>query len=80
MARLLVGWLAGHLIGWWLSPVWLASRLGHQAASSGIFALSSREGGLGVLFSDKNPALPKDQIDQLKKALPKCNIYSNPTK
>ena len=27
-----------------------------------------------------NPALTKDQIDQLQKALPKCRIYSNPTK
>ena len=27
-----------------------------------------------------NPALTKAQIDQLKKALPKCKIESNPTK
>jgi Leucine-rich repeat (LRR) protein len=27
-----------------------------------------------------NPAIPKTQIDQLQKALPKCKIYSNPTK
>jgi len=27
-----------------------------------------------------NSAIPKTQIDQLQKALPKCKIYSNPTK
>ena len=27
-----------------------------------------------------NPNLTKAQIDQLQKALPKCKIYSNPTK
>jgi len=27
-----------------------------------------------------NPDLTKAQIEQLKKALPKCRIYSNPTK
>ena len=27
-----------------------------------------------------NPDLTKAQIDELKKALPKCFIYSNPTK
>jgi Leucine-rich repeat (LRR) protein len=27
-----------------------------------------------------NPALTKAQIDELQKALPKCYIYSNPTK
>jgi hypothetical protein len=27
-----------------------------------------------------NPDLTKAQIDQLQKALPKCGIYSNPTK
>ena len=29
---------------------------------------------------DNNPALTKAQIAELQKALPKCNIYSNPTK
>ena len=33
--------------------------------------------GLGL---NDNPALTKAQIDELKKALPKCKIYSNPTK
>jgi hypothetical protein len=27
-----------------------------------------------------NPDLTEAQIDQLQKALPKCSIYSNPTK
>jgi hypothetical protein len=27
-----------------------------------------------------NPDLTKAQIDQLQKVLPKCRIYSNPTK
>jgi Leucine-rich repeat (LRR) protein len=32
------------------------------------------------LYLENNPALTQAQIDQLQKALPKCNIYSNPTK
>jgi len=35
---------------------------------------------LSVLFLDGNPDLTKVQIDQLQKALPKCEIHSNPTK
>ena len=35
---------------------------------------------LEVLELQYNPALTKAQIDALKKALPKCKIYSNPTK
>jgi len=35
---------------------------------------------LVVLHLDYNPDLPKAQIDQLQKALPKCVIRSNPTK
>ena len=34
-----------------------------------------------LIFLDlSDPALPKAQIDQLQKALPKCRIISNPTK
>ena len=32
------------------------------------------------LFLNNNPDLTKAQIAELKKALPKCTIYSNPTK
>jgi len=32
------------------------------------------------LILNDNPALTKAQIDELKKALPKCAIKSNPTK
>ena len=32
------------------------------------------------LYLQNNPDLTKAQIDQLQKALPKCKIYSNPTK
>ena len=32
------------------------------------------------LYLKDNPDLTKAQIDQLQKALPKCKIYSNPTK
>ena len=32
------------------------------------------------LHLDNNPALTKAQIAGLQKALPKCKIYSNPTK
>ena len=32
------------------------------------------------LMLKANPDLTKAQIDELKKALPKCKIYSNPTK
>ena len=32
------------------------------------------------LYLENNPDLTKAQIDELKKALPKCYIYSNPTK
>ena len=35
---------------------------------------------LTVLFLNNNPALTKAQIAQLQKALPKCEIRSNPTK
>ena len=35
---------------------------------------------LKELYLDHNPDLTKAQIDELKKALPKCKIYSNPTK
>ena len=35
---------------------------------------------LELLRLDDNPALTKAQIDELKKALPKCDIRSNPTK
>jgi hypothetical protein len=35
---------------------------------------------LESLFLLNNPALTKAQIDELKKALPKCDIRSNPTK
>jgi hypothetical protein len=35
---------------------------------------------LETLFLLGNQSLTKAQIDQLKKALPKCKIYSNPTK
>ena len=35
---------------------------------------------LEILFLDNNPDLTKAQIDELKKALPKCRIDSNPTK
>jgi len=35
---------------------------------------------LKALNLKDNPALTKAQIDQLKKALPKCDIYRNPTK
>ena len=35
---------------------------------------------LESLYLDDNPDLTKAQIDQLQKALPKCKIYSNPTK
>jgi hypothetical protein len=35
---------------------------------------------LSVLFLDGNPDLTKAQIDKLQKALPKCEILSNPTK
>ena len=35
---------------------------------------------LEVLRLQSNPDLTKAQIDELKKALPKCKIYSNPTK
>ena len=34
---------------------------------------------LEVLYLYKNPDLTKAQIDELKKALPKCAIASNPT-
>ena len=33
-----------------------------------------------ILYLRDNPDLTKAQIDELQKALPKCNIYSNPTK
>ena len=32
------------------------------------------------LYLENNPDLTKAQIDELKKALPKCEIYSNPKK
>jgi Leucine-rich repeat (LRR) protein len=35
---------------------------------------------LTLLYLENNPDLTKAQIDELKKALPKCNIFSNPTK
>ena len=35
---------------------------------------------LKLLYLDANPDLTKAQIDELKKALPKCDIRSNPTK
>ncbi len=35
---------------------------------------------LTVLFLNNNPALTKAQIAQLQKALPKCEIRSNPKK
>jgi Leucine-rich repeat (LRR) protein len=35
---------------------------------------------LTYLKLEDNPDLTKAQIDQLQKALPKCNISSNPTK
>ena len=35
---------------------------------------------LKELYLNDNPALTKAQIDELKKALPKCKIYSNPKK
>ena len=35
---------------------------------------------LNQLFLNNNPDLTKAQIDELKKALPKCIIYSDPTK
>jgi len=35
---------------------------------------------LKKLWLQDNPALTKAQIDNLQKALPKCEIYSNPTK
>ena len=35
---------------------------------------------LEVLALSGNPDLTKAQIDELQKALPKCKIYSNPTK
>ena len=35
---------------------------------------------LEMLFLANNPDLTNAQIDQLQKALPKCKIYSNPTK
>ena len=35
---------------------------------------------LKVLMLKANPDLTKAQIDELKKALPKCEIYSNPKK
>ena len=36
--------------------------------------------GLEKLNLEDNPDLTKAQIDQLQKALPKCLIFSNPTK
>ena len=35
---------------------------------------------LTYLSLNSNPDLTKAQIDQLQKALPKCKIFSNPTK
>ena len=35
---------------------------------------------LEELWVKNNPDLTKAQIDQLQKALPKCNIVSNPKK
>jgi len=35
---------------------------------------------LEELVLNDNPDLPKAQIAELKKALPKCDISSNPTK
>jgi hypothetical protein len=35
---------------------------------------------LKVLNLQDNPDLTKAQIAELKKALPKCKIFSNPTK
>ena len=35
---------------------------------------------LTQLWLEGNPALTKAQIDELQKALPKCDIRSNPTK
>ena len=35
---------------------------------------------LPVLVLDNNPDLTKAQVDELKKALPKCKIRSNPKK
>jgi len=35
---------------------------------------------LEKLYLQDNPNLTKAQIAELQKALPKCNIYSNPTK
>ena len=35
---------------------------------------------LKALYLYFNPALTQAQIDELQKALPKCGIYSNPTK
>jgi hypothetical protein len=35
---------------------------------------------LEVLDLNGNPDLTKAQIDELKKALPNCRIYSNPMK
>ena len=32
------------------------------------------------LYLENNPDLTKAQIDELQKALPKCDIFSNPTK
>jgi hypothetical protein len=42
----------------------------------GLEKLTNLEG----LYLEGNPDLTKAQIDELKKALPKCKIYSNPTK
>jgi len=36
--------------------------------------------GLETLYLENNSYLTKAQIEELKKALPKCKIYSNPAK
>ena len=53
------------------------SLLGNQLTSvKGLENLTK----LRQLYLRSNPDLTKAQIDELKKALPKCKIYSNPTK
>ena len=57
-----------------LKTLWLA---GNQLTDvKGLEKLTQLE----TLMLDKNPDLTKTQIAELKKALPKCYIDSNPTK
>ena len=51
-----------------------------QLASSFLNCRLEKLTQLKLLNLSDNPDLTKAQIEQLQKALPKCKIWSNPTK